>query len=143
MAGRLGDTPAQSRIVVQRYAPGTAEFILGTTFEPGLGHFLLAGIGGIHAELLDSVVLLPVPLPKDVIAQRLAATKVGQLLVKLSSRQTHDFLAEITNALDGLQRLVMTAPDAIQSIDVNPMVVSPVGTLALDALVVRRRPLPA
>ena len=138
-AGPLGDGTTASRIVIQRYTPGSAEIILGTTWEPGLGHFLLAGIGGIHAELFDSVLLLPVPIPIAAIARRLGETKVGQLLTKLSARQPHDFLAEIVVALDGLQRLVLTAPDTIRSIDVNPMSIGPAGTIALDALVVPRR----
>ncbi len=140
IAGPLGDKPTDARIVVQRYTPGQAEIILGTTWEPSLGHFLLAGVGGIHAELFDSVLLLPVPMPKAAIAERLGETKVGQLLAKLSARRPQDHFADIVDALDALQRLLLTVPDAIQSIDVNPVSIGATGTIALDALIVPRRP---
>lgn len=127
------------RIVVQRQVPSRAEIIVGTTFEPGLGHFLVAGLGGIHAELLDSVVLLPVPLAPDKIAARIAATKVGDLLLRLSRGTARDLSAEVVATLVALQALVLAAPGDILSIDVNPLLVGPEGALAVDALIVPRR----
>ena len=138
-AHRAGADMSATRIVVQRHVPSRAEVIVGTTFEPGLGHFLIAGLGGIHAEVLDSVVLLPVPLAPATIAARLAATKVGALLARLSRGAGRNLNDEVAAVLVALQALVLAAPDAIASIDVNPLLIGPDGALAVDALIVPRR----
>ncbi len=138
-ARAAGADMAATRIVVQRQFPSRAEIIVGTTFEPGLGHFLVAGLGGVHAELLDSVVLLPVPLAPATIRARIAATKVGTLAARLSRGTGHDLTAEIVTALVALESLVLAAPDAIASIDVNPLLIGAEGARAVDALIVPRR----
>ena len=130
---------ATTRIVVQRQFPSRAEIIVGTTYEPGLGHFLVAGLGGVHAELLDSVILLPVSLAPATISKRICATKVGALLARLSRGTGRDLTAEIVAVLVALQALVTAAPDDIASIDVNPLLIGTEGALAVDALIVPRR----
>lgn len=139
--GRLEKTGAQTagrRIVVQRMVPSRAEIIVGTTHEPGLGHFLLAGLGGVHAEVLDSVLLLPVWVAPERIRLRLGASKLGALLARLGRGSGRDHMEEVARTLDALQRLVCTVPDAIRSIDVNPLMIGPGGAMAVDALVVPR-----
>lgn len=138
-AQAAGAEMAATRIVVQRQVPSRAEIIIGTTFEPGLGHFLVAGLGGVHAELLDSVVLLPVPLDRDEMSARIAATTIGALLARLSRGTARDLQADVVAALVALQALVLAASDDIASIDVNPLLVGPAGALAVDALIVPRR----
>ncbi len=138
-ARAAGADMATTRIVVQRQFPSRAEIIVGTTYEPGLGHFLVAGLGGVHAELLDSVILLPVSLAPATISKRICATKVGALLARLSRGTGRDLTAEIVAVLVALQALVTAAPDDIASIDVNPLLIGTEGALAVDALIVPRR----
>ena len=137
--GALGAASAGTRIVVQAQVTAKAEVIIGTTYEPGLGHFLVAGLGGVHAEVLDSVLLLPVPLPAETIARRLGETKLGAWLARLGKSASRDLAADVVGALTALQGLVVIAPDLIQSIDVNPLLVGPDGAIAVDALIVPRR----
>jgi acyl-CoA synthetase (NDP forming) len=135
---RQGTGPG-AEIIVQPLVPARAELIVGTTFEPGLGHFLLAGLGGIDAELYDTFELIPVPTPKEEIARRLGAARVAPHLDRLARRTVPDLATRIAGVLDGLQALVLAVPDAIQSIDVNPLLVGPSGLTAVDALIVPRR----
>ncbi len=132
--------PGSARFVVQPQVPARAEIILGTTHEPGLGHFLLAGLGGVHAEVLDTVVLLPVPITSARIAQRISASRLGALLARLHKSGASDPTADVVAALTALQSLVLAVPDAIHSIDVNPMLVEPTGATAVDALIVPCKP---
>jgi acyl-CoA synthetase (NDP forming) len=135
VAGRA----AGRRIVVQPMVSSRAEIIVGTTHEPGLGHFLLAGLGGVHAEVLDSVLVLPSWITPERIRRRLRASKLGALLDRLGRGSGRDHTEEVARTLDALQRLVSTLPDAILSIDVNPLMIGPEGAIAVDALVVPRR----
>ena len=136
---KTGLDNAAARFVVQRQVPSRAEIIIGTTFETGIGHFLVVGLGGIHAELLDSVVLLPVPISQDRLEARIAETKVGALLARLSKSAGRDLSADVVSALTALQSLLLAAADDISSIDVNPLLVGSAGVQAVDALIVPRR----
>jgi acetate---CoA ligase (ADP-forming) len=115
-----------------------AELIIGTTCEAPLGHFLLAGLGGIHAELIDSAILLPVPMPRDDIHRSIAGSRLGALIVKLGTRPGADasILDGVVDALAALQSLVRSSNGLIRSIDVNPFLVHDTGCIAADALIV-------
>jgi len=122
-------------IILQPMAPARAELIAGVSWEEPLGHFLVIGLGGIYTEVLDEVMLLPVPVSPARIRVRLADSKVGRLVRRIGGDKALD---EVVRALDGLQRLVMTHGDRIRSIDVNPLLVGEAGCVAVDALIVPR-----
>lgn len=125
----LDFTAAEVPLVLQPMARGQAEIILGVAHEPGLGHFLLAGFGGVHTEHLDEVVLIPIPASPAVIEARLAASRIGRLIAAIGP------VHPIIDALWALSLLVADNP-AIASIDINPMLVDEVGCAAVDALIV-------
>jgi len=125
----LDFTAAEVPLVLQPMAKGQAEIILGVAHEPGLGHFLLAGLGGVHTEHLDEVVLIPIPAAPAVIEKRLAASRIGRLIAAIGPVQP------IIDALWALSLLVADNP-AIASIDINPLLVETSGCTAVDALIV-------
>ena len=120
-------------IVLQPMLAAKAELIAGVSWEDSLGHFLLIGLGGIYTEILDEVMLLPVPILPERIRSRLAGSKIGHLVQLIGGEQA---LTEVVQSLDALQRLVMTHADKIHSIDVNPLLLSERGCIAVDALIV-------
>jgi acyl-CoA synthetase (NDP forming) len=134
----LGLAPATTQFLLQPMRRSRAELIIGTTYEAPLGHFLLAGLGGIHAELIDSVILLPVPMPRDDIRQCIAGSRLGALIVKFGTRPGADasVLDGVVDALMALQSLVLSSNGLIRSIDVNPFLVHDTGCVAVDALIV-------
>jgi hypothetical protein len=67
------------------------------------------------------------------------ATRAGRLLTGFRGRSPGD-LDALCHALVGLGRLARELGDAIESIDVNPLLVQAQGVVALDALVVLRPP---
>jgi len=134
----LGLANTATQFLLQPMLRSRAELIIGTTHETPLGHFLLAGLGGIHAEVLDSTILLPMPMPRDDIRRRIADSRLGTLIVKLAASPGAEgsILDEVVDALAALQSLVLSSEDMIRSIDVNPLLLTDERCVAVDALIV-------
>lgn len=130
-------------VVLQPRLASKAELIVGVSHERPLGHFLVAGLGGIYTEILDEVMLLPVPIARARIRARLAETRLGRLLAVMSGNPENsggerDLREALVDVLDGLQALVLRHGGLIESIDVNPLLAGEQGCIAVDALVVPR-----
>jgi acyl-CoA synthetase (NDP forming) len=139
--GELGLSADATQFLLQPMLSSRAELIIGTTHEAPLGHFLIVGLGGIHAELIDSVFLLPMPMTREHIRRRIADSKPGALIARLESpaRSAGSILDDVVDALAALQTLVGSCGDLIKSIDVNPLLVGDARCAAVDALIVLNR----
>jgi succinyl-CoA synthetase beta subunit len=126
MSSKVGRVP----FLVQPRVSAKTELILGVSREAPLGHFLVFGLGGVHAEALDQVTLLPLPVGPAALRERLAASPIARLAP----------LEEVARALEALQALALEHADEIDSIDVNPLLVTAEGCVAVDALVVLTAP---
>ncbi len=135
MTERLAELPqgGAARFILQPMRQGAAELIIGLSREPALGPFLVAGWGGIHAEALDRVSLLPVPASDAAIAAWLGASPLARLLQRLEAT------GPLVAALAALQSLAQHGGAIIESIDVNPFLVDAAGAIGVDALVVLRK----
>lgn len=140
LARGLTSCDVAPQIVLQPRIAARAELIAGTTFEPGLGHFLVVGLGGVNAEAFDSVEFIAMPVSRASIRDRLASSRLGALLGRLGRGTSDDLEGAVAGVLYALQQLILTAPGAIQSIDVNPLLVARDGVVAVDALIVPSRP---
>jgi acyl-CoA synthetase (NDP forming) len=123
-------------VLVERMGRPGIELIVGAENDPDWGPVLLVGFGGVLAEALQDVKLLPPELSVEAIIGELHTLKSGVLLRGFRSSPALDVraAAEIVHALGSLVR----ANPAIQEIDINPVVVYPegMGAVALDALIV-------
>ncbi len=122
MTAKAGRVP----FLVQPMVGAKAELILGVSREAPLGHFLLFGLGGVHAEALDQVTLVPLPVGPSTMRARLAASPIARIAP----------VEEVARALEALQALALEHADEIDSIDVNPLLVTAGGCVAVDALIV-------
>ena len=111
------------------------ELIVGARNDPDWGPVILAGFGGVTAELLHDVRLLPVDLTHDAIVAELRALKQGALLDGYRGSPALDVDA-VARLIAGLGRVLAGTP-SIREIDLNPVVVYPEGegVVALDALI--------
>lgn len=111
------------------------ELIIGARNDPEWGPVILAGFGGVTAELLHDVRLLPHDLSHDAICAELRALKQGALLDGYRGSPALDVDA-VADLIVGLGRVLAGTP-AICEIDLNPVVVYPrgQGVVALDALI--------
>ncbi|WP_066664554.1 MULTISPECIES: acetate--CoA ligase family protein [unclassified Sphingomonas] len=111
------------------------ELIIGARNDPEWGPVILAGFGGVTAELLHDVRLLPHDLTHGAIVAELRALKQGALLDGYRGSPALDVDA-VAALIAGLGRVLAGTP-SIREIDLNPVVVYPrgEGVVALDALI--------
>ena len=93
------------------------------TRDPDFGPVLAVGAGGAEVESLGRVTLAVAPLD----------LAVAQALVDDAS--IADPAGVVAGTLVALSRLALAYPE-IESVDVNPLIVTPDATVAVDALVV-------
>lgn len=121
-------------ILVEAMGARGLELIIGAKNDPDWGPVILAGFGGVQAEILKDVRLLPTDLTREAVIAELHALKSGALLAGFRGSPAMDVgaVADIVLALGA----VLEAAPAIREIDLNPVVVYPEGqgAVALDAL---------
>lgn len=117
-ARRLGGS-----VLVSQQVPAGLEAICGITRDPHYGPILAVGVGGVAVEEVARVATIAAPV--DPVT---AAELVAEALVE----DPHGVVAA---TLVALGRLALAHPE-IESVDVNPLIVGPEATLAVDALVV-------
>lgn len=120
---------------VEKMGTRGTELIVGAKNDPEWGPVILAGFGGVQAELLHDVRLLPAGLSEAAIAAELRKLKSGALLDGYRGSPALDVDA-VAGIIATVSRLLLGTP-AIREIDLNPVVVYPEGqgAVALDALI--------
>jgi acyl-CoA synthetase (NDP forming) len=109
--------------------------IVGARNDPDWGPVILIGFGGVQAEILQDVRLLPADLTRDAIVAELRKLKSGALLDGWRGSPALDVDA-VAAIVATLGRVLRGTP-SIREIDLNPVIVYPKGegAVALDALI--------
>ena len=124
--------------LVQEMIDGGTELLLGMKSDPQFGPIILIGLGGIFVEVYkDVVATLPTTDPDRILAllQRLQGYP---LLTGTRGRANADLYA-LVDTIAKFSTFVTACADHLQEVDVNPLLVSPDGVCALDALIVPRK----
>jgi acetyltransferase len=110
------------------------ELILGSSVDPQFGPVILFGSGGQLVEVyMDRALALP-PLNTTLARRLMERTQIVKALRGVRGRKPVD-LGKLEELLVRFSRLVAEQP-WIREIDINPLLASPDGLLALDARVV-------
>jgi acyl-CoA synthetase (NDP forming) len=121
-------------VLVETMSKPGVELIIGGRNDPDWGPVILVGFGGVQAEILKDVRLLPPDLPAAAVVRELYALKSGALLRGFRGSPPLDVaaVADIIAVVGGL----LLAEPPLCEIDLNPVIVYPVGegAIALDAL---------
>jgi acetyltransferase len=110
------------------------ELILGSSIDPQFGPVLLFGAGGKYVEIFKDTVLGLPPLNATLARRLMEGTRVFTALQGVRSQAPVN-LAALEQLLVRFSTLVAEQP-WIAEIDINPLLVSSEGMLALDARVV-------
>lgn len=140
IAARASSLPAtlDGMLLAQQVAGGT-EVVLGVQRDVEMGPVVMFGMGGVLVELFKDVSFAPATLDRAQARAMVRATRAGAMLDGFRGRKPGDIDA-LCDALVGLGRLARELGDAIEAVDVNPLLVREHGVVALDALVVLRPP---
>lgn len=122
-------------VVVQPAVPGHGEAFVGVQGDSPLGQLVVCGVGGIFLEVLHSVVGALVPVSRHEVVEMLHGLDGAQVFRSVRGRPPwdKDALADLVVAVAGLAH---RAEGWLRSLDINPLIVSPEGFVAVDALVV-------
>lgn len=118
---------------VEEMATGGVELIVGVRRDPRFGPVLLVGMGGVHAEVLADTQLALAPVSTATALAMMGRLRGAPLLTGARGRPPVD-LAAAAAALVALGRLAAAHPE-LAEIEINPLLVSASGALALDARV--------
>jgi acetate---CoA ligase (ADP-forming) len=130
LAGRLGP-----RVLVAAMARPGVELALGVVADPQFGPLVMVAAGGVLVELLgDRRFALP-PVDRRQAAALLDRLAVRPLLDGARGAPPAD-LDAVVEAVVAVSALALDLGDRLAALDVNPLVASPDGCVAVDALVV-------
>ena len=134
LAERLG-----RRVLVCETIPAGPELALGLARDHELGPLLVVGAGGVLVELLaDRAVALP-PVGPEQARAMVGELRVAALLTGARGQPAADLNAVVA-AITGLSQLAAELGDALEALDINPLICGPSGAVAADVLVVPRQP---
>jgi acetate---CoA ligase (ADP-forming) len=124
---KIADTHA---ILIQPMLSGV-ELFAGAKYEPGFGHMVLCGLGGIFIEVLKDVNAGLAPLNNDEALQMIHGLK-GYGILKGARGQKGVNVELFADVVVRLSALLGIAPE-ITELDLNPLLGTPEKVVAVDA----------
>ncbi|MDX8533091.1 acetate--CoA ligase family protein [Mesorhizobium sp. VK25A] len=116
-------------------APPLAELIVGVKRDPLFGMVLVIGAGGILVELLKDATPLLLPVSRADVEAALRGLKCFALLNGFRGRPAAN-LEPVIDAIMSIAAYAGDNLDTLSELDVNPLMVSENGAIAVDALIV-------
>jgi acetate---CoA ligase (ADP-forming) len=128
LATRLGP-----RVTVTTMAPKGPEIILGMARDPALGPLIVIGAGGVLTEYLaERAVALP-PLTEQAAVALIASQRFARLLTGFRGQPATDPLA-LARTVAAFSNLIDDVGDQLTALEVNPLICTPAGPVAVDVL---------
>jgi acyl-CoA synthetase (NDP forming) len=121
-------------VLIQPMAPAGVELIVGARRDPQFGPLVLVGSGGVLAEVLDDVAIRLAPVTAEDALEMLDELRGARLLSGVRGRRAVNRGA-VANMLVAVAGAMERHP-AWREVDLNPVIASPTGALAVDALIV-------
>lgn len=120
-------------LLISEFVAGKREFIIGLIDDPSYGPTVMLGIGGVFAEVLQDVVFGLAPL--DEFAARLMMSRLSnQKLFEEFRGEPQINLDQLASILQAVSQLKVDNP-TIAAVDINPLIATQQGLIAVDALV--------
>ena len=132
-AARKAGSDVRGVLVAPMARPGL-ELVVGGRRDDQFGPVVLIGLGGILAEALDDVAIRLAPVGEDDANEMLHELRGAALLAGVRGGPGVDRGA-LAGLIMAVGRLMDERPDIVE-IDLNPVIASAAGVIAVDALVV-------
>ena len=124
-------------ILIEEMVSGGVDIIGSVTRDARLGPVLMVGLGGLWVEFLRDVSFRLVPVDRGDVVEMLDELKGGALLGGVRGGAPLDRDA-LTDALLALCELAQESGEELQEVEINPLIVSPHGVCAIDAVLLLR-----
>ena len=129
--------PLSEQFLVEQMVRGAlAELLVGVKRDPQFGLTLTLGAGGVFVELLRDSVTLLLPLTRTDLLQALQTLQMWPMVTGYRGR-AHGDVEALLDAIQAILAFATAHADRLLELDVNPLLVLPVGrgVLAVDALI--------
>ena len=126
LAGCLGATkdqrspPGTASVLVERMAAPGAELLV-SVWRDGVVPALVVGLGGVYAEVLDDVAIVPLPVTPERAERAIRALRGAPLLAGADVPAAAALAAQLTRL-------------ELDLIECNPVIVHPRGAVVVDAV---------
>jgi acetyltransferase len=122
-------------LLVEEQVAADAEVILGMKNDTCLGPMVMVGLGGVQAEVYKDVAFRMAPICETEALRMLDELKGRTIFDAFRARGALD-RESVARAVSRLSILAAERSDVLQSIDVNPLLVTRDGAIAADCVIV-------
>ena len=121
--------------LIEEMAPAGQEVVVGAVRDPNFGPLVMVGLGGIFVEILADVAFRICPITPIDAAEMLDELKGVALLdgARGRVRASRDAIIDVLMKVGGDKGLLMQHADDFKEADINPLIVSANGAVAVDA----------
>ena len=121
--------------LLEEMAPAGQEVVIGGLRDPQFGPLVMVGLGGIFVEVLADVAFRICPITRVDAGEMLDELKGAALLHGARGRKpvSREAIIDALLKIGGEGGLLMTHADEIAEADINPLIVSESGAVAVDA----------
>ena len=122
-------------IVEEMITDAVVELIIGVEHDPQVGPCMMLGTGGILVELLQDVQIVLLPARRSEFESALEKLRMMPLLKGYRGTSQGDTVA-LLDCLETLSSHILSATSSVSELDINPMLVRPLGkgVVAADVL---------
>jgi acyl-CoA synthetase (NDP forming) len=124
--------------LIEEMAPAGQEMVIGGVRDPQFGPLVMVGLGGIFVEVLADVAFRICPIERRDAEDMLDELKGTAVLKGARGRKpvSREAIVEALLRIGGEGGLLMDHADDIKELDINPLIVSERGAVAVDARIV-------
>ena len=121
--------------LLEEMAPAGVEVVVGGLRDPQFGPLVMAGLGGVFVEVLADVTFRICPVTRLDAEEMLDELKGAALLRGARGRRpvSREAIVDVLLKVGGENGLLMTHGADIAEADINPLIVSERGAVAVDA----------
>lgn len=121
--------------LLEEMAPTGQEVVVGAVCDPQFGPLVMVGLGGIFVEVLADVAFRICPITRLDAREMLAELKGAAVLKGARGRKpaSQDAIVDVLLKIGGEGGLLLRHADDFKEADINPLIVSESGAVAVDA----------
>ncbi len=121
--------------LVEEMVPLGREIVVGGLHDPQFGPMIMVGLGGIFVEVLKDVSFRICPITEPEAREMIGELKGAAMLdgVRGEAAADKQAMIDIILKVGGPSGLMMQTAGAVTEIDINPIIVSQKGAVAVDA----------